>query len=81
MENTFKSAEELGSFIREQRILQELHMYDIEEVTGVVISTISKLENGKTASPSIFVLQEILGVLGYDVEYKVTKRGENDECK
>lgn len=76
MNNTFKTSAEIGSFIREQRVSQDLHMYDIEEVTGVVISTISKLENGKTASPSIFVLQEILGVLGYDIEYKVTKRGE-----
>lgn len=80
MERTFKSSEELGAFIREQRVSQDLHMYDIEEVTGVVISTISKLENGKTASPSIFVLQEILGVLGYDIEYKVTKRGDSNEC-
>lgn len=57
---------ELGSLIREERLRQKLTQTDLAEISGVGITFISQLENGKETVEMGRVVR-VLTMLGIDL--------------
>jgi transcriptional regulator with XRE-family HTH domain len=63
---------ELGETIKELRKQKGLSQEALAEQAGISRATLSKLENGYIANISIVVVNQILSLLGYEIEIKAS---------
>lgn len=62
---------DLGKKVKELRKEKGLTQQILANKTGISRATLSKLENGYIANVSIVTLDNILSILGYELELKV----------
>jgi len=63
---------ELGETIKSLRKQKGLSQEALAEQAGISRATLSKLENGYIANVSIVVVNQILSLLGYEIEIKAS---------
>ena len=63
---------ELGETIKSLRKQKSLSQEALAEQAGISRATLSKLENGYIANISIVVVNQILSLLGYEIEIKAS---------
>ncbi|MDY0122502.1 MAG: helix-turn-helix transcriptional regulator [Sulfurimonas sp.] len=63
---------ELGETIKSLRKQKGLSQEALAEQAGISRATLSKLENGYIANISIVVVNQILSLLGYEIEIKAS---------
>ncbi len=63
---------ELGETIKSLRKQKGLSQEALAEQAGISRATLSKLENGYIANISIVVINQILSLLGYEIEIKAS---------
>ena len=61
---------ELGETIKNLRKQKGLSQEALAEQAGISRATLSKMENGYIANISIVVINQILSLLGYEIEIK-----------
>ena len=61
---------ELGTTIKELRKQRGLSQENLAQQSGISRATLSKLENGYLANISIVTVNQILSLLGYEIEIK-----------
>lgn len=62
---------DLGKKVKELRKDKGLTQQILANETGISRATLSKLENGYIANVSIVTLDNILSILGYELELKI----------
>lgn len=77
--------EELGNFIKEERLRQKLSLVQLEELTGVSGSYINRLEKGERNAPSLLIVDKIAQGLGIPFIVLAKKAGihigtEKEDC-
>ena len=63
---------ELGKTIKELRKQKGLSQEKLAEQSGISRATLSKLENGYISNISIVVVNQVLSLLGYEIEIKAS---------
>lgn len=63
---------ELGETIKTLRKQKGLSQESLAAQSGISRATLSKLENGYIANISIVVINQILSLLGYEIEIKAS---------
>jgi transcriptional regulator with XRE-family HTH domain len=63
---------ELGETIKTLRKQKGLSQESLASQSGISRATLSKLENGYIANISIVVVNQILSLLGYEIEIKAS---------
>ena len=63
---------ELGKTIKDLRKQKGLSQESLAEQSGISRATLSKLENGYIANISIVTINQILSLLGYEIDIKPT---------
>ena len=63
---------ELGKTIKDLRKQKGLSQESLAEQSGISRATLSKLENGYIANISIVTINQILALLGYEIDIKPT---------
>ena len=61
--------------IKHLRLLEEKTQVGLSNESGITQKTISRLESGKSV-PSLQTLIHLIDTLGYKVEFKVEKKGD-----
>lgn len=71
------------SWLRVARDQRNLSMRDLQELSGVAIAAISKIETGRTATPTPRTKRDLANALGYDVEdvFPSSGRTQNRELR
>lgn len=65
--NTDQVLQEMGDSIRGARVSQELTMKDLADKSEISVTSLSRIENGKT-NPTIMILIRIFKALGREKE-------------
>jgi len=63
---------ELGKTIKDLRKQKRLSQESLARQAGISRATLSKLENGYIANISIVTINQILSLLGYEIDIKPT---------
>jgi DNA-binding XRE family transcriptional regulator len=69
--------QEFWKAIRRVRAFREAHgltLKDVSERCGIDVATLSKLENGKQANPTLFTMLLYVGALGKRLHFSVRER-------
>ena len=61
---------ELGKTIKSLRKQKGLSQENLAKLSGISRATLSKLENGYIANMSIVTVDQVLSLLGYEIEIK-----------
>jgi DNA-binding XRE family transcriptional regulator len=72
-----EGAEEFWKAIRQLRALREaqgLTLKDVSERCGIDVATLSKLENGKQANPTLFTMLLYVGAVGKRLTFSIRTR-------
>jgi transcriptional regulator with XRE-family HTH domain len=63
-----------GSSLRYFRDMAHLTLHELDDLSGVSYTTISRIENGVITKPRWSTLKQLAGALGVDVEQLVVRR-------
>jgi transcriptional regulator with XRE-family HTH domain len=72
-----EGAKEFWKAIREVRALREaqgLTLKDVSERCGIDVATLSKLENGKQANPTLFTMLLYVGAVGKRLAFSIQEK-------
>lgn len=61
---------EIGKQLKQRRVNLGMELQDVQDYTGITISALSNIENGK-ANPTVKTLEKITDVLGLEITTKI----------